>query len=134
MIVSKLNSGKKSCKRNQRGQDWVRTHYLRFRDQNGHGDDLGDEVMTPGSIALLWILPSFLPQMDCHAVQMREWPGVLCQPMFDLDPQPNWANEIAAKLSIVSVPVQTAEAIETTIHRRASARLVSPARRAFLST
>ena len=65
--------------------------------------------MIPGSIVLLLILSHLLLHMDCHAVQMCDWPGVLYQSMLDSQAQPNWVNEISAKLSIVSVPVRAAE-------------------------
>ena len=92
--------------------------------------------MIPGSIVLLLILSNLLLQMDCHAVQKCEWPGVLYQSMLDSHAQPNWVNEILAKLSIVSVPVRAAVASETTIPTAKPQHgwLVQPAERSFQHT
>ncbi len=71
--------------------------------------------MIPGSTVLLLILSNFHLQRDFHASQNCEAPGVLLQSMLGSHVQPNWVKEISAKLSIVSVPVRSAEASETTI-------------------
>jgi hypothetical protein len=57
------------------------------------GENKGEALMIPGSIVLLLILYSFLLQIDGHAVQRCECPGVLYQSMLDSHSQHNWLRD-----------------------------------------